>query len=254
MPPLGRPRRPPPTSPTRCRDACVGSGGPRLGPVLTLCRTNVNRELVRNLRRSATPHRNSVMAAAKRWRRVLNIRSPWSACVCSVHRCEVTPPTKRFQYRFGTMAGTLSDQFKTRLNLQTKTVGEERIKRAKERNEDVAILSMELPGDKKAFKCCLGKDCLFGDPASLPLGVCGFGAIRTVRRAFRGRRFCLLPQCNFGTAKIVFRFVYIDGRFLDRSVRIILYADWVTMSKSLGTYLTFLLWNCRRTSYDQFAR
>ncbi|XP_015835489.1 four and a half LIM domains protein 2 isoform X6 [Tribolium castaneum] len=68
------------------------------------------------------------------------------------------------------MAGTLSDQFKSRLNLQTKTVGEERIKKAKERNEDVAILSMELPGEKKAFKCCLDQDCLLGDPTSLPLG------------------------------------------------------------------------------------
>ena len=68
------------------------------------------------------------------------------------------------------MAGTLSDQFKTRLNLQTKTVGEERIRKAKERNEDVAILSMELPGEKKAFKCSLDKDCLMGDPTNLPLG------------------------------------------------------------------------------------
>jgi len=67
------------------------------------------------------------------------------------------------------MAGVLSD-FK-KLNLQTKTVGEDRIRRAKDRNEDVAILSMELPGDKKGFRCSLGDDCLFGDPKSLPLGV-----------------------------------------------------------------------------------
>lgn len=68
------------------------------------------------------------------------------------------------------MTSVLSDQFK-RMNLQTKTVGGDRIKRARERNEDVAILSMDLPGDNKSFKCCLGKDCLFGDAASLPLGV-----------------------------------------------------------------------------------
>lgn len=67
------------------------------------------------------------------------------------------------------MAGVLSD-FK-KLNLQTKTVGEDRIRRAKDRNEDVAILSMDLPGDKKVFRCSLGDDCLFGDPKSLPLGV-----------------------------------------------------------------------------------
>lgn len=70
------------------------------------------------------------------------------------------------------MAGVLSDQFK-RMNLQTKTVGEDRIKRAKERNEDVAILSMELPGEKKGFKCSLGELCLQGDPTSLPLGRLG---------------------------------------------------------------------------------
>lgn len=44
----------------------------------------------------------------------------------------------------------MSDQFK-RLNLKTKTVGDERIKRAKERNEDVAILSMELPGRRRTL-------------------------------------------------------------------------------------------------------
>lgn len=68
------------------------------------------------------------------------------------------------------MAGVLSDQFKSRLNLKTKTVGEERIKKAKERNEDVAILSMELPGEKKHFRCCRDDECLLGDPTSLPLG------------------------------------------------------------------------------------
>lgn len=69
------------------------------------------------------------------------------------------------------MAGVLSDQFKTRLNLQTKTVGEDRIRKAKERNEDIAILSMELPGEKRVFNCSLGDDCLLGDPSNLPLGV-----------------------------------------------------------------------------------
>lgn len=68
------------------------------------------------------------------------------------------------------MAGVLSDQFKNRLNLQTKTVGEDRIRRARERNEDIAILSMEIPGEKRAFRCSLGEECLAGDPTSLPLG------------------------------------------------------------------------------------
>lgn len=69
------------------------------------------------------------------------------------------------------MASSLSSQFKTKLNLQTKTVGEDRIKRAKERNEDVAILSMELPGENKPFKCCLEEECFMGDPNTLPLGI-----------------------------------------------------------------------------------
>lgn len=64
----------------------------------------------------------------------------------------------------------LSEQFKTKLNLQTKTVGEDRIRKAKERNEDIAILSMELPGENKSFKCTLGDDCLLGDPTNLALG------------------------------------------------------------------------------------
>lgn len=68
------------------------------------------------------------------------------------------------------MAGVLSDQIK-RMNLQTKIVGDDRIRRAKERNEDVAILSMDLPGEKKKFKCSLGERCLQGNPTSLPLGV-----------------------------------------------------------------------------------
>lgn len=58
----------------------------------------------------------------------------------------------------------LSERLSSKLHLQTKTVGEERIKRAKEKDEDVAICSMfAMDGDPK-FRCCLGKDCLVGDP------------------------------------------------------------------------------------------
>lgn len=60
------------------------------------------------------------------------------------------------------MASVLSDQM-SGLKLQTKTVGEDRIRKAKERNEDIAILSMELPGQGKPFKCSAGEDCLMGD-------------------------------------------------------------------------------------------
>lgn len=59
---------------------------------------------------------------------------------------------------------TLSERLSTKLHLQTKKVGEDRIRRAKEKDEDIAIFSMfSLEGDPK-FRCCLGKDCLLGDP------------------------------------------------------------------------------------------
>jgi len=58
----------------------------------------------------------------------------------------------------------LSERLSSKLHLQTKTVGEERIKRAKEKDEDVAIFSMfPMEGDP-TFRCCLGKYCLIGDP------------------------------------------------------------------------------------------
>lgn len=69
------------------------------------------------------------------------------------------------------MAGVLSDQFKTKLNLKTKIVGEDRIRRAKEKNEDIAILSMDLPGENKSFVCCMGEECLMGDAKKLALGL-----------------------------------------------------------------------------------
>ena len=61
-------------------------------------------------------------------------------------------------------ADALSERLSSKLHLQTKTVGEERIKRAKEKDEDIAIFSMiPLEGDSK-FQCSLGKDCVLGDP------------------------------------------------------------------------------------------
>lgn len=58
----------------------------------------------------------------------------------------------------------LSERLSSKLHLQTKTVGEDRIRRAKEKDEDIAIFSMfPMEGDAK-FRCCLGKDCLLGDP------------------------------------------------------------------------------------------
>lgn len=66
-------------------------------------------------------------------------------------------------------ADVLSDDFKRRLHLTTKTVGQDRIRRARENNEDVAILSMFLPNataerENKKFCCALRDNCMLGDP------------------------------------------------------------------------------------------
>lgn len=63
---------------------------------------------------------------------------------------------------------TLSSEFSSRLNLKTKTVGADRIRKAKENNEDIAVLSMFLPGsaaveENRRFRCALGIECRLGD-------------------------------------------------------------------------------------------
>jgi hypothetical protein len=70
----------------------------------------------------------------------------------------------------------LAEKFETRLHLTTKTVGEDRIKKAKENNEDVAVLSTFLPspddGKKKnVFECALKEECLLGDPKKAVAGM-----------------------------------------------------------------------------------
>lgn len=72
-------------------------------------------------------------------------------------------------------ADVLSNDMK-RLNLKTKTVGKERIRRAIENDEDCAILSTFLPkgmgGDRenKKFICALKDRCLLGDPRNTEPG------------------------------------------------------------------------------------
>lgn len=65
-------------------------------------------------------------------------------------------------------ADILASDLKSRLHLRTKTVGAERIQRAKDNNEDVAILSMFLPGsvgeaENRRFRCSMMEDCFLGD-------------------------------------------------------------------------------------------
>jgi hypothetical protein len=69
----------------------------------------------------------------------------------------------------------LAEKFESRLHLTTKTVGEDRIKKAKENNEDVAVLSTFLPSpddgkSKSAFECALKEGCLLGDPKKVVAG------------------------------------------------------------------------------------
>lgn len=83
-------------------------------------------------------------------------------------------------------ADVLSDDFKSRLHLTTKTVGQERIRRARENNEDVAILSMFLPNataerENKKF-CCAMKDlCLLGDPRKTVAGAFYYIVLHFIR-------------------------------------------------------------------------
>lgn len=63
-------------------------------------------------------------------------------------------------------ADILAGDMKSRLNL--KTVGAEQIRRAKENNEDIAVLSMFLPGssakeENSRFRCALGYECRLND-------------------------------------------------------------------------------------------
>lgn len=69
----------------------------------------------------------------------------------------------------------LSSRMKSRLHLQSKTIGAERIKKAKDNNEDIAVLSMFLPNasaveENRNFYCSLGDYCRLGDPHATKAG------------------------------------------------------------------------------------
>jgi hypothetical protein len=64
----------------------------------------------------------------------------------------------------------LASDLKSRLTLKTKTVGADKIRRAKENNEDIAVLSLFLPPsmaaaeeENRRFICALLDDCRLGD-------------------------------------------------------------------------------------------
>lgn len=68
------------------------------------------------------------------------------------------------------MATDLANKITTKLHITTKIVGADRIQKAKDNNEDIAVLSDILPG-KNTFKCALKQDCLLGTPASAVPGI-----------------------------------------------------------------------------------
>ena len=69
----------------------------------------------------------------------------------------------------------LSSRMKSRLHLQSKTIGADRIKKAKDSGEDIAVLSMFLPNasaqeENRKFYCSLGDYCRLGDPRATKAG------------------------------------------------------------------------------------
>ncbi|KAJ8884759.1 hypothetical protein PR048_010955 [Dryococelus australis] len=69
-------------------------------------------------------------------------------------------------------ADTLAEKLDARLRLSaTKTVGEDRIKKARDNDEDVAVLSTFMPDvNKEGFHCALDKLCRLGDPKNNATG------------------------------------------------------------------------------------
>ncbi|XP_047358647.1 four and a half LIM domains protein 2 isoform X13 [Vespa velutina] len=110
----------------------------------------------------------------------------------------------------------LSERLSSKLHLQTKTVGEERIRRAKENDEDVAVLSMfPMEGDTK-FRCYLGKDCLLGDQK---LAKPGTKKMEYKTRQWHEKCFCCVVCKNpIGTKSFIPREqeIYCAGCYEDK--------------------------------------
>ncbi|XP_037978332.2 four and a half LIM domains protein 2 isoform X9 [Plutella xylostella] len=118
-------------------------------------------------------------------------------------------------------ADVLSDDFKRRLHLTTKTVGQDRIRRARENNEDVAILSMFLPNataerENKKFCCALRDDCMLGDPRKT---IAGTKKMEYKTRQWHEKCFCCVVCKNaIGTKSFIPREqeIYCAGCYEDK--------------------------------------
>lgn len=88
------------------------------------------------------------------------------------------------------ISNSLSSEMKSKLFLTTKTVGADRIKRAKENNEDIAVLSSFLPGsaakeENSRFRCALRYECRLGDPTMAVPGNLRVGNVHCLLEGFK---------------------------------------------------------------------
>lgn len=88
-------------------------------------------------------------------------------------------------------ADILAREMSSKLRLQSKTIGADRIKKAKDNNEDVAVLSMFLPlasakEENARFRCHMGLDCFLGDCTKTTAG-CYRGVLGFREITFNGR-------------------------------------------------------------------
>ncbi|CAG4976729.1 unnamed protein product [Colias eurytheme] len=118
-------------------------------------------------------------------------------------------------------ADVLSEDFKTRLHFTTKTVGQERIRRARENKEDVAILSMFLPNataerENKKFCCAMKDQCFLGDPRKT---IAGTKKMEYKTRQWHEKCFCCVVCKNpIGTKSFIPREqeIYCAGCYEDK--------------------------------------
>ena len=98
----------------------------------------------------------------------------------------------------------LATDLKNRLVLRTKTIGADKIRKAKDNNEEIAVLSMFLPGataakENQKFKCHLGMECRLGDYRDTTPGIFEFCSFYVVRMQNLFQRYKNLPNYFFST-------------------------------------------------------
>ncbi|XP_037035755.1 four and a half LIM domains protein 2 isoform X11 [Bradysia coprophila] len=119
------------------------------------------------------------------------------------------------------ISNSLSSDMKSKLFLTTKTVGADRIKRAKDNNEDIAVLSSFLPGsaakeENSRFRCALRYDCRMGDPT---MAVPGTKKMEYKTRQWHEKCFsCCVCKTPIGTRSFIPREqeIYCSGCYEEK--------------------------------------